>query len=98
MITTPVVALQKPKDISIEEIDAELRNIWRSQDSGTTAPMATRASTFSIVVYEPEEFQQLFAALAFYQGDIDGQHGSKTRDAIRPAHMAYDFRVTGRVD
>ena len=98
MITTPVVALQKPKDISIEEIDAELRNIWRSQDSGTTAPMATRASTFSIVVYEPEEFQQLLAALAFYKGDIDGQHGSKTRDAIRQAQMAYDLRVTGRVD
>lgn len=98
MITTPVVALQKPKDISIEEIDAELRNIWRSQDSGTTAPMATRASTFSIVVYEPEEFQQLLAALTFYKDPIDGQHGPKTREAIRQAQMAYGLRVTGRVD
>ena len=98
MISTPVVSLQKPKDISIEEIESELRNIWRSQNSGTTAPMATRASTFSIVVYEPEEFQQLLAALTFYKGAIDGMHGPQTREAIRQAQMAYDLRVTGRVD
>ncbi|MDB9529110.1 glucose-6-phosphate dehydrogenase assembly protein OpcA [Oscillatoria sp. CS-180] len=97
-MTTPVVALQKPKDISIEEIESELRNIWRSQDGGTTAPAATRASTFSIVVYEPEEFQQLLAALTFYKGDIDGVHGPKTREAIRQAQIAYGLRVTGRVD
>lgn len=98
MITTPVVALQKPKDISIEEIEEELRNIWRSQDAGTTAPAVTRASTFSIVVYEPEEFQQLLAALSFYKDTIDGTHGPKTREAIRQAQMAYGLRVTGRVD
>ncbi|MEM9769740.1 MAG: peptidoglycan-binding domain-containing protein, partial [Cyanobacteria bacterium P01_D01_bin.71] len=98
MTTTPVVALQKPKGISIEEIEDELRNIWRSQNDGATAPMATRASTFSIVVYEPEEFQQLLAALTFYKDEIDGQHGSKTREAIRQAQMAYGLRVTGRID
>lgn len=98
MISTPVVALQKPIDISIEEIESELRNIWRSQSSGTTAPMATRASTFSIVVYEPEEFQQLLAALTFYKDPIDGMHGPKTREAIRQAQIAYGLRVTGRVD
>ena len=98
MITTPVVALQKPKGISIEEIESELRNIWRSQSDGNTAPMATRASTFSIVVYEPEEFQQLLAALTFYKDAIDGLHGPKTREAIRQAQMAYGLRVTGRVD
>lgn len=98
MISTPVVALQKPKDISIEEIEDELRNIWHSQSSGTTAPMATRASTFSIVVYEPEEYQQLLAALMFYKDAIDGVHGPKTREAIRQAQMAYGLRVTGRVD
>ncbi|HEY9886775.1 MAG TPA: glucose-6-phosphate dehydrogenase assembly protein OpcA [Candidatus Obscuribacterales bacterium] len=98
MISTPVVALQKPKDISIEEIESELRNIWRSQSVGTTAPVATRASTFSIVVYEPEEFQQLLAALTFYRDAIDGVHGPKTREAIRQAQMAYGLRVTGRVD
>jgi glucose-6-phosphate dehydrogenase assembly protein OpcA len=98
MISTPVVALQKPKDISIEEIESELRNIWRSQEDGSTAPVATRASTFSIVIYEPEEFQQLLAALTFYKGEIDSVHGPKTREAIRQAQMAYGLRVTGRVD
>lgn len=97
MTTTPVVALQKPKDISIEEIENELRNIWRSQDQGSTAPVATRASTFSIVVYEPEEFQQLLAALTFYKGTIDGVHGAQTREAVRQAQIAYGLRVTGRV-
>ncbi len=70
MTTTPVVSLQKPKEISVEEIESELRDIWRTQNSGTTAPVATRASTFSIVVYEPEEFQQLLAALTFYRGPL----------------------------
>lgn len=97
MTTTPVVALQKPKDISVEEIESELRDMWRSQNAGTTAPVATRATTFSIVVYEPEEFQQLLAALGFYKGAIDGIHSTQTRDAIRQAQIAYDLRVTGRV-
>lgn len=98
MTTTPLVALQKPKGISIEEIESELRNIWRTQNDGATAPVATRASTFSIVVYEPEEFQQLLAALTFYKDVIDGMHGPKTREAIRQAQIAYGLRVTGRVD
>ncbi|MBD2258935.1 glucose-6-phosphate dehydrogenase assembly protein OpcA [Pseudanabaena sp. FACHB-2040] len=97
MTTTPIVALQKPKDISLDEIEAELRNIWRNQDTGSTAPVATRASTFSLVVYEPEEIQQLLAALGLYSGAIDGMHGSQTRDAIRQAQIKYDLRVTGRV-
>lgn len=97
MTTTPLVALQKPKDISIDELEAELRSIWRTQDDGASAPVATRASTFSLVVYEPEEFQQLLAALGFYQGTIDGNHGPQTREAVRQAQMKYDLRVTGRV-
>jgi len=98
MTTTPLVALQKPKDISLDEIEAELRNIWRSQDKGGTAPVASRASTFSMVIYEPEEFQQMLAALGFYDDTIDGIHRQKTRDAIRKAQMTYNLRVTGRVD
>ncbi|HEY9761702.1 MAG TPA: glucose-6-phosphate dehydrogenase assembly protein OpcA [Trichocoleus sp.] len=97
MTTTPLVALQRPKDISLDEIEAELRNIWRTQDTGASAPVATRASSFSLVVYEPEEIQQLLAALGFYQGAIDGIHGSQTREAIRQAQIEYDLRVTGRV-
>ncbi|ASC70652.1 uncharacterized protein XM38_015920 [Halomicronema hongdechloris C2206] len=98
MTSTSLVTLQKPKDISIDEIEAELRNIWRSQSIGTSAPIATRASTFSMVVYEPDEFQQLLAALGFYKGAIDGSHGAQTHDAIRQAQMAYGLWVTGRVD
>ncbi|HAO13123.1 MAG TPA: oxidoreductase, partial [Planktothrix sp. UBA8407] len=60
-MTTPLVALQKPKDISLSQIEAELSSIWLSQNigNGKTSAIATRAATFSMVVYEPEEFQQL---------------------------------------
>lgn len=99
-MSTPIVALQKPKDISLGEIEAELSNIWLSQNAGKgkTSAIATRAATFSMVVYEPEEFQQLLGSLGFYDGAIDGIHGPKTRNAIREAQKAYELRITGRVD
>lgn len=96
-MTTPLVALQKPIDISLDEIEAELTQIWRSQGDGK-ASAATRATTFSIVVYEPEEFQQLLGILGFYKGKIDSVHGEQTKQAVREAQMAYGLRVTGRVD
>ena len=86
-MATSLLALQKPKDISLDEIEAELRNIWRTQDDGGTAPVATRATTFTIVIYEPEEIQQLLATLNFYDGTIDGSHGPKTREAILAAQQ-----------
>ncbi|PSR12551.1 glucose-6-phosphate dehydrogenase assembly protein OpcA [filamentous cyanobacterium CCP3] len=98
MTTTPIVALQKPKDISLDEIESELHSIWRQQDSGSTAPTATRATTFTMVIYEPEEVQQVLAALGFYGGYIDGNHGPQTREALRQSQITYDLRVTGRVD
>lgn len=98
MTSTPIVALQKPKDISLDEIESELQSIWHQQDSGLTTPIATRATTFTMVVYEPEEVQQILAALGYYTGLIDSNHGSLTREAIRQAQIAYDLRVTGRVD
>jgi glucose-6-phosphate dehydrogenase assembly protein OpcA len=98
MTSTPIVALQKPKDISLDEIESELRQIWHSQNAGAAAPVVTRASTFSMVIYEPEEFQQILAALGFYHGSIDGVHGAHTREAIRQAQVAYQLRVTGRMD
>ena len=97
-MATSILALQKPKDISLDEIEAELRNIWRTQDDGHTAPVATRATTFTMVIYEPEEIQQLLATLGFYKNIIDGSHGPETRDAILAAQQQYGFRMTGRVD
>ncbi|HIK10682.1 MAG TPA: glucose-6-phosphate dehydrogenase assembly protein OpcA [Oscillatoriaceae cyanobacterium M33_DOE_052] len=98
MTTTPIVALQRPKDISLGEIEAELSKIWLSQTGGKAGPVAARAATFSMVVYEPEEFQQLLAGLGFYDGAIDGIHGPQTKEAVKAAQKAYDLRVTGRVD
>lgn len=96
-MSTPIVALQKPKEISLDRIESELQSIWHSQQIGGTS-LASRAATFSIVVYEPEEFQQLLAALGFYDGPIDGIHGPATKQAIREAQKAYDLRITARVD
>lgn len=98
MTTTPLVALQRPKDISLDEIEAELNAIWHSQNANTSASVATRASTFSMVVYEPEEFQQLLAALGFYKGPIDGIHGPDSKEAVELAQKAYDLPINGRVD
>lgn len=95
---TPLVTLQKPKDISLDEIEAELNRIWLSQNGDKVTPAATRATTFSMVVYEPEEFQQLLAILGFYSGPIDGTHGIDTRTAVEEAQKRYDLRVTGRID
>jgi glucose-6-phosphate dehydrogenase assembly protein OpcA len=96
-MTTPLVALQKPKDISLDEIEVELGKIWYSQ-GGDQANSAVRATTFSMVIYEPEEFQQLLAALGFYDGPIDGIHGPQTKTAIKEAQQTYGLRMTGRVD
>ncbi|MDB9519639.1 glucose-6-phosphate dehydrogenase assembly protein OpcA [Roseofilum reptotaenium CS-1145] len=98
MTTTPIVALQKPKDISLGEIEAELNKIWLSQNTGKASPVATRAATFSMVIYEPEEFQQLLAGLGFYSGCIDGINGPMMKEAVREAQMSYGLRITGRID
>jgi glucose-6-phosphate dehydrogenase assembly protein OpcA len=51
-----------------------------------------------MVVYEPEEFQQLLAILGFYKGPIDGFHDPGTKEAVLDAQKAYGLRLTGRVD
>lgn len=98
MTTTPLVALQKPKDISLSEIETELGLIWHGQSGDIGAPVATRASTFSMVVYEPDEFQQLLAILGFYKGAIDGYHGQQTKQAVMDAQKTHGLRITGRID
>jgi len=97
-MNTPIVALQQPKDISLGEIEEELSKIWLSQNQGKATSIATRAATFSMVVYEPEEFQQLLGALGFYNGPIDGIHGPQTRNAVKEAQKVYQLTITGRVD
>ncbi len=96
MTTTPLVALQRPKAISVEQIEAELSEIWRSQQS--SGSLATRAATFSMVVYEPEEFQQLLATLGYYAGPIDGIYGPQTKQAINKAQRDYGLLESGRID
>lgn len=90
----PLVSLQAPKDVSVDEIEAQLNEIWQQGDG----PAAMRAATFSLVIYEPEETQQLLAILGFYQGPVDGIAGPRTVAAIKAAQKAYDQPVTGKPD
>ncbi len=94
--TTPLVSLQTPKDVSLGQIEAELGQIWQTAVS-ENGPGAMRATTFSLVVYAPEETQQLLATLGFYTGPIDGIDGPRTRAAIRAAQAAYDLPENGKV-
>lgn len=97
----PIVSLQAPKDVSIDQIEAELSQIWESyRESGVKGdlPFATRATTFTFVVYEPEETQQLLAVLGFYTGPIDGITGPLTVSAIRDAQKAYGLPRTGKTN
>lgn len=89
--SAPIVSLQAPKDVSLNEIEAELSKVWQSYGIG-----ATRATTFSLVVYEPEETQHLLAALGFYSGPIDGIPGPRTSVALREAQKAYKLAITGK--
>jgi glucose-6-phosphate dehydrogenase assembly protein OpcA len=93
-----IFSLQAPKDISLNEIEAELNQIWQSY--GITGedgalPAATRATTFTLVVYEPEETQYLLASLGFYNGPIDGILGPQTDTALREAQKKYQLLETG---
>jgi len=97
-MATSILAIQKPKDISLDEIESELQNIWQTQDKDADAPSVSRASTFNIVIYEPEEIQQLLGTLGFYSNEIDGLHRTETREAILMAQKKYDLRLTGQVD
>ena len=94
--SAPIVSLQAPKDVSIEEIEAELSQIWQNYGSEEEGAAATRATTFSLVVYEPDGTQQLLASLGFYTGPIDGISGPRTESAIKAAQKAYDLEVSGK--
>ncbi|NCO75223.1 MAG: glucose-6-phosphate dehydrogenase assembly protein OpcA [Cyanobacteria bacterium] len=95
MKTTPLVSLQAPKDVDLEYIDRELREIWQTYSGVGDGLAATRASTFSFLVYEPEATQPLLASLGFYTGPVDGIGGPRTTSAIKAAQKAYKLEVTG---
>jgi glucose-6-phosphate dehydrogenase assembly protein OpcA len=93
-----IFSLQAPKDVSLTEIEAELNQIWQSygitgEDGGL--PAATRATTFTLVVYEPEETQYLLAAAGFYNGPIDGILGPQTDAALREVQKKFALPETG---
>jgi glucose-6-phosphate dehydrogenase assembly protein OpcA len=99
--TAPIVSLQSPKDVSLGEIEGELAKIWQSYNAGNedgSFPVATRAATFSLVIYEPEETQQLLSVLGFYSGPVDGITGPRTKAAVKAAQTAYGLPVTGKAD
>ncbi len=92
----PLLSLQNPKDVSIDEIETELNQIWQSHSAGDDGTIATRATTFTMVIYESEETQQLLAVLGFYNGSLDGIVGEETVSAIKQAQKHYGFEETGK--
>ncbi|MBD2020431.1 peptidoglycan-binding protein, partial [Leptolyngbya sp. FACHB-36] len=97
--SAPLVSLQAPKDVSLSKIEAELSQIWQmynaaNQDGSNLGAM--RAATFTLIVYEPEETQQLLAALGFYRGPIDGIQGPQTEAAVKAAQKAYGLPTDGK--
>ncbi|NEQ19493.1 MAG: hypothetical protein F6K28_07375 [Microcoleus sp. SIO2G3] len=93
-----IYSLQAPKDVSLSEIEAELSRIWQSYGiagEDGALPAATRATTFSLVVYEPEETQYLLATLGFYKGPIDGILGPQMKTALREVQKTYGLTETG---
>ncbi|MGB0560365.1 MAG: glucose-6-phosphate dehydrogenase assembly protein OpcA [Spirulinaceae cyanobacterium] len=96
--SAPVVSLQAPKDVSLDDLEASLREMWQSYEIGDEGTSATRATTFSLLVYEPDGTQQYLADLGFYTGPIDGISGSRTQAAIKAAQQAYGFEPTGKAN
>ncbi len=92
----PLVSIQAPKDVSLDEIEVSLREIWQTYTLGDNSLAATRAATFSCLVYEPDGTQSLLAALGFYTGPIDGISGPRTEAALKAAQQAYGLESTGK--
>ena len=95
-MVAPIVSLQAPKDVSIDEIEAELHSLWQTQGSDEDGTAVTRAATFSLIVYDPDGTQQLLASLGFYTGPIDGIAGPRIKAAIKAAQKAYGMKPTGK--
>ncbi|WP_310482718.1 glucose-6-phosphate dehydrogenase assembly protein OpcA [Chamaesiphon sp. VAR_48_metabat_403] len=97
----PVVSLRAPKDVSVTDIEHELSQIWKDYQPDNLAQdaiVATQASTFTFIVYEPEPTQHMLAVLGFYNGPIDGIFGPAQVKAIKVAQESYQLPVTGKLD
>jgi glucose-6-phosphate dehydrogenase assembly protein OpcA len=97
----PVVSLRAPKDVSVADIEHELGQIWKDyqpESQTQDAIVATQASTFTLMVYEPEPTQHMLAVLGFYNGPIDGIFGPAQVKAIKAAQTAYQLQRTGKLD
>jgi glucose-6-phosphate dehydrogenase assembly protein OpcA len=78
----PLLSLQHPKDVSLEEIEAELDQIWQANRTGEDGALATRATTFTMIIYEAEgkpqenqmarEVEAELAGIPVEAGDIPG--------------------------
>lgn len=79
--------------VDIEAIESTLTELWQTQ-----AAQATRAHTFSLLIYEPAPVQHLLTVLGFYDGPIDGINGPLTREALAKAQEAYDLQITGKAN
>jgi glucose-6-phosphate dehydrogenase assembly protein OpcA len=94
-----LIALQAPTDVSLEEVNSELNKLWaddsRAGDDSILSGV-TRAATFSLIVYEPSEIQQLLGELGYYTGPVDGIGGPRTRAAIQAAQAKLGLKVDGR--
>jgi glucose-6-phosphate dehydrogenase assembly protein OpcA len=101
MITSPapLIALKTPQNVSLEEVNEALNKIWTNElsagDEGTLTG-ATRAKTFSLIVYAPSETQQLLSELGYYKGPIDGIDGPRTKAAIQVAQTHLGLVTSGR--
>jgi glucose-6-phosphate dehydrogenase assembly protein OpcA len=99
--SAPVVSLRAPKDVSVTDIEHELSQIWKDyqpDNQAQDAIVATQASTFTFIVYEPEPTQHMLAVLGFYDGPIDGIFGPAQVKAIKAAQKAYKLGETGKLD
>ncbi|MCG9892918.1 MAG: glucose-6-phosphate dehydrogenase assembly protein OpcA [Thermosynechococcaceae cyanobacterium MS004] len=94
-----LIALQTPTDVSLEEVNVELSKLWAGDsllEDGSMLSGVTRAATFSLIVYEPSEIQQLLADLGYYTGPVDGIGGSRTKAAIKVAQSKFGLPVDGK--
>ena len=96
--SAPLVSLQAPKDVSLGQIEAELSQIWQMYNAANkdVSGGATRASTFTLIVYEPEETQDMLSTLGFYQGPIDGIMGPQMEAALKSAQKSFGLEVDGK--